>query len=523
MEEQKQFFGLLKPVRRQLFLQKSGVEFQYWLTASTAFALLILFTARMMVFPFYHLFILLGCSLLLTFYGFRIWRKMPGWREAALLFNSYVPDDRVLTALSFINRDGILEKLQLNEAVTYMKREQHMVLTRKKSFLMPKWLLLAVLFGSASALLLSLPNHHLEMAAKKESEIKVMKKVKKELAEKMAQEKNSEKKKALEQAQKIITKNPDPQKALERLTKQKKELELKALQQQEKLENLKAWQQGLQNNNLANLAAALDEKDLKKLSRKLEELNKNYDSLTEGQKQAIAKMSGTNKKLSEQELAKLVQKISGGLSAETSQFQLAAAQDAIGEVENSLKSELADNGLPSDQLASNQSSGKNSPGPTSKNGQHEKGAIGTNPGGQGSNNGSQSGPGSSQQSGKGAGTGGNGNGSGTGPGTGIGQGTGTGTGGGAGLGTGSRQLLTIPEKQTGNTNLETDTGSLSGGSPAQQYQGNGPVLPGQLRPYQEVYGNYLDAYRNSQERVKLPADLEEIVKNYFLSLDPNRE
>ncbi|MEH7106932.1 hypothetical protein V7083_04040, partial [Bacillus sp. JJ1764] len=73
------------------------------------------------------------------------------------------------------------------------------------------------------------------------------------------------------------------------------------------------------------------------------------------------------------------------------------------------------------------------------------------------------------------------------------------------------------------TNLETDSGNLGQGSPSQQFSGNGPVLRGQIRSYQEVYGQYMDTYWNSTDRVTLPSDLEEIVKSYFTTIDPNKE
>jgi hypothetical protein len=524
MEEKKVFYQLLKPVRRQLIILEISREFHYWLTTSFAFAVLLLAVARMMAFPFYHRFIWGGCLLLLLVHGIRVWRRVPDWKRAALLFNLYVPDDRVTTALSFIDSDGIIEKLQLKETLSNMKREQQRVLTRKKNFLLAKWLLIALLLGCTAVLLSSLPNDNLQLATKKETETKVMKKVKKELAKKTEREQNSEEKKVLQQAQEIITKYPEPKKAFEELAKQKKELELKTLKAQEKQETLKAWQHELKNNDLAKLAAALEAQDIEKIMDELERLNKNFSSLTVAQKQAIAKMSGMNKTLTERELAELAKKISEVLNSETNQKQLLAAQSAIEAVQNDILSELAANGLPTNQLASSQATGNTKAGQSVTNGQSQTGSPGKSQGQQGTNNGSKSGTGSSGQSGNGTGSGnGSASGSGSGSGSGQGSGTGTGTGNGAGFGAGSRQLLTVPEKQAGEDNLETDTGSLSGGSPAEQYQGNGPVLPGQLRPYQEVYSSYLDAYRNSQDRVKLPADLEEIVKNYFLSLDPNRE
>lgn len=96
-------------------------------------------------------------------------------------------------------------------------------------------------------------------------------------------------------------------------------------------------------------------------------------------------------------------------------------------------------------------------------------------------------------------------------------------GGGAGLGQGSRELLTIPERFQGDTNVETDAGTIGEGQTGQQSEGTGPVLKGNIRPYSEVFESYEQAYRQSTERLDLPADLGDIVKNYFSTIDPNEE
>lgn len=525
MEDKKLFIKLLQPLRRQLLLKRIFIEFHYWILAASAFSVTILTAARIFVIPFFHEIIWLGCFMIFLVFVIRtIWNR-PGLREAAILFNSYIPDDRVITAFSFLDDEGKLQKLQLAEALPFMKKEQQHVLERKKSYIVPKWLFIAIVLICFSALLNYYPNQNLQLAVKKETEMKVLKKVEKKLEEKEKKENNDETKKALEKAQEIITKNSNPKETLLALAKQKNELELKTLKHQENLENFQAWQQELKKADLNKLADALKEKDIDKIKKELEQLSKKYDSLTESGRQALGKLTGSNQKLSEKEIAKLTKQISEALNAENKMNELADAQAALGEAAESLQNELLENGLQSKQIAlnhSNQSAGGKKNSQNSKNGNPSTGSQASNQGNQSAGNGSQGngskGNGNGSGSGNGAGTG-----QGSGSGTGIGSGGGTGSGGGAGLGTGSRQLLTIPEKIGGKNNLETDTGNIGKGSPAEQFSGNGLILKGQLRSYQEVYGNYTDVYRKSTDRVKLPSDLEEIVKNYYLLLDPNKE
>ncbi|QCJ42033.1 hypothetical protein FAY30_09050 [Bacillus sp. S3] len=524
MEDKQLYFQLLKPIRRQLLRNRIITELHYWLLTVLAFSVLILSAARIVVIPYYHEMIWYGGFFMLLVFVFRCWRSQPGYREAASLFNDYIPDDRVITAFSFIDDDGMLQKLQLAEALTFMKKEQHHVLSRKKHEVRPKWLLMAVLLLGLAILLQYFPNQNLQLAVVKETESKIVKKAVKKLGEKIDKEKNEEKKKALQQAQEIIAKSPELKKAVEELEKQKKELELKALKQKEQLEKLHSLQQELKNMDVSQLAAALNEEDMKKIKKELERFNQKFDSLSESEKQAFSKLSGLNRQLSEKELAELTKKISEALNSENVMNQLADAQAALGEAAESLQTEMLRNGLQPQQVALNsptQSNGGQTNKQNGKNGSSKTGSQGGGQGKQSAGNGSQ-GIGNATGSGNGSGQGtGSGNGNGSGQGTGSGKGTGSGSG--AGLGQGSRQLLTIPEKAAGKDNLETDTGAIGNGSPSEQYEGNGPILKGQLRSYQEVYGTYAEAYRNSTDRVKLPSDLEEIVKNYFLLLDPNKE
>lgn len=97
-----------------------------------------------------------------------------------------------------------------------------------------------------------------------------------------------------------------------------------------------------------------------------------------------------------------------------------------------------------------------------------------------------------------------------------------GSGSGAGFGQGSREL-TIPEKIDGEESAENDFGQLGEGNGEQQLASKAPVLKGTLRSYEEVYGNYERTYRESVERMDLPAYLEDAVKEYFSDLNPEGE
>ncbi|UAC49380.1 hypothetical protein K6959_05900 [Bacillus aquiflavi] len=86
----------------------------------------------------------------------------------------------------------------------------------------------------------------------------------------------------------------------------------------------------------------------------------------------------------------------------------------------------------------------------------------------------------------------------------------------------SQHLLTFPERITGDHHIKEDFGSFEKGQ-EQQAENDELVLKGSIRPYEEVYGQYEEAYRESINRMKLPHDLEDIVKAYFLNVDPNKE
>lgn len=510
-QNREQFLNLLKPVRRQLLFAAAMKELQLLLFYGGASILIVLLLARTVVITDLPVYLFAAALASLSFSFWRFWIRKPGFREAAAVYNRFVPDDRVLTAYSLLNSEGLMELLQLEEALAYMKRDQASVLKRKKQFFYPKWFLgaLAVLLAVSAAAFL--PSTKMERASQLDEEKEIVESAEKQLNEKAEKEKNPETRKLIEETAEEISKLDSAAEALKELEKKNKSLELQKMKEQERQRKLEETKSRLDNAGLSSLAAALDNKDLNKAMDELKELQKNLEELSDKQKEALQELAQKDGPLTDEELDKLAQQLEQALNSSDALSRLAAAQQAVGQAGTKLHSQMSANGMNPGQLALSGSTGQPAPG------QSPGQSTGTG----------------AQQPGKGNAGNGSGSGSGTGSGTGSGSGSGSGSGGsgsgsggmgsGAGLGQGSRELLTVPERITGQVNTETDSGQLGDGGPAGQSEGAGPILRGSARPYSEVYESYERSYRESSERYKLPDELAEIVKNYFTNIDPDGE
>ncbi|WP_316568490.1 hypothetical protein [Neobacillus sp. YIM B06451] len=537
MDDKRQFLKLLSPVRRQLRLARVFTAVQYGLASAGAGYVAVLLLARMVVFP-YYVAAAIVCSVLAFLSVFLVSvRHFPGWKEAAALYNSYVPEDRVLSAHSFHGREGAIEKLLLAEAITYMKREQDRVLSRKKKYPITKWFAAGLLLAAAAVSLGQFPNKKIELAEKRQTELAAIKKAEEAVAEKMKKEKDPLAQKELEELMKELEKARSPEEALKAIDRKRKELALKELKEREKTSELESLINELKEAGLENLASSIAEKDVEKALEEIRRLSKNGEQRTPAQSAALKKLAGADSALSEEQLAKLRKKLEETFQAENDTKVLASVQDTLTKQGQKMQSEMAANGLSTDGFAmgtQNVSPDGQTPstGSQGKNDPVNNGATG-NQSGSSPNTGSTPGNGPENGNGNGSGTGvgngaGQGSGSGSSPGQGNGSGTGNGTGQGgnagkgAGLGQGAQEFLTVPEKIGGNTTVEADFGKLGEGG-SSQFESDGPVQRGTIRPYEEVYGEYAAAYRNSLDRVKLPGGLENIVKNYFSDLDPEKE
>ncbi|MBK5445875.1 MULTISPECIES: hypothetical protein [unclassified Peribacillus] len=521
ISDESQFLKLLKPIQQQLLIQLLLKEGQLLLLAVAVWSFLLLFIARIMVIPFILRYFFIGLICLLAFFLYRVVKRKPDKKMAALLFNKFVPDDRVVTGFAFLGNAGELETLQLRDAIRHMKIHQEKVLSRKKRWFYPKWLTSALCLAVCVLLFIFYPNKEMKEAQKLEKEVKIVEEVKKELEKKANDSKEPAVEKALKEVKKKMALEKDGEKALEALAKQSSELQLKEVKQKEKQKLLEEWQEQTKKSGFSELAKALAQKDMSKVEKELQKLNEKWDELPDEQKQALESLTEQENPLSEEELEALIKQLEEAMKSAELVKQLAEANQAVHQAGTQLQNQLSQNGMPSSQLAF--TNNKGAQGSKAANQPLGQPSTSASPNGQPNLQSGNSAPNQQGQGGQGQ-QGGQGGQQGVGQGQQSGQGGNGGGGKGGtkgGKGQGTREMLTIPEMTDGKQNTETDNGQLGEGS-GEEEEADGPVLKGNLRNYEEVYQQYENSYRQSTERLRLPSDLNNLVKNYFNKLDPER-
>lgn len=509
MNESRRFLELLVPVRNKLFRRHAVKELQLFLLAGSAciFALVIL--ARIIPVPFFDLYAAAILAVLAAVFLYRIWRGRPADKDAAAVFNQFVEDDRVITAYAFLGSDEQLAVLQLKDAVSRMRGKQAEVLDDKQKFLVPKRIFPAIALIMLAGAGLYFPNEAMERAGQIEKKKEVIEETKKKLSKQIDGTKNDQVKKALE-ALKEKAESGDVREVLKELEKQTAQLKLKQHKLAEQEKRTQGLENDLRNAGFNDLAASLKEKDLEKLEKELNNQNSSWDKLTAEQKEILEALQEKAGPLNEKEIADAVSKISEGMQAGEALKQLAAASEQLGEKGSELRGLLGEAGVPPQDLAAAGSGQANEDSPETEGGSQTNGGDGKAGAGKEPGNGPSGSPAGGQNGPAGAG-GGNGSG-----------GKGKGSGKGAGTGQGSRELLTVPSKIGGKEQIQKDTAGKLGEGESSRQEGNGPVLRGTLRDYREVYGSYEKSYREGTERLQLPSELNEIVKNYFSNIDPER-
>lgn len=81
--------------------------------------------------------------------------------------------------------------------------------------------------------------------------------------------------------------------------------------------------------------------------------------------------------------------------------------------------------------------------------------------------------------------------------------------------------MTIPRDYKGSGNIQNDQGELEGSGGEIQKGGVSPTIPGTARPYEEVYRDYEAEARKSLGRSQLPDQMQGLVEEYFMQINPN--
>lgn len=81
--------------------------------------------------------------------------------------------------------------------------------------------------------------------------------------------------------------------------------------------------------------------------------------------------------------------------------------------------------------------------------------------------------------------------------------------------------MTIPRDYKGSGNVQSDSGAIKGGGGDIQKGGVSPTAPGMSRPYEEVYRDYETEARKTLDRNQLPDQMQGLVEEYFIQINPN--
>ena len=138
MAERIQFIKLINPIQRQQFFELVVKEAQLLLVMTGIASCFLLLFARFLIIPFLSNYFIGMLVVLLLFFSIRLWIKRPRFLTAVKVYNEYVPDDRVITAYSFLENKEAMATLQLADAIKHMKLHHETVTKRKRKWMHPK-------------------------------------------------------------------------------------------------------------------------------------------------------------------------------------------------------------------------------------------------------------------------------------------------------------------------------------------------------------------------------------------------
>lgn len=455
----------IRKANRRLKLQFIMKQLQIAVSLGLASALLIIVISRLFIFPYYGFYAYFAAALAMLGLLLIAIRQLPRRQQAINELDRFTPHNQLLT-LSQIPKGNRLADDLAKRTEKEIHLSYQLFKKDKNDWFVPKWLLISL--GLSVLLMISglFPASTQLEAKDREQEQQLIEEMI-EKVEKQKEEADSPNiKKELESLEEKLTESETPEQALRELVKKQKELAMK--QQQKEQEGTRQ----------ANEEAEA----LEKVSAQLAEQAGNIQT-------ALSEM---------------------GKPVAFDLQQSIAANDRSGDPQESgreqSESEGAESGSEQAEGNSSENAGSSGESGTAGEGGEQAGGDGeADDAGDGQGGDSDSDSSSGGEDGSAAGQG-------------SGQGNGTNPGDGAGTGQGSRELLSIPSRIGGAAETTVDGGELSEGEGAFE-EGTVDAERGSVRPYQEVVGSYSDSYFSSAERMKLPPDLQNIVEQYFSSIE----
>ncbi|MEI2664915.1 hypothetical protein [Rossellomorea sp. LJF3] len=489
------FLQLLKQLRKMLLIRQFWYVFQLLLVIAGAFALSLISLASVIIIPYWDRILWIGIFFIVVSGLVLSFPRRVTLKESALFYDRFVEDDRVTAAYSSLHNGHVLSPLIIRDALVKMEETPPKMETYRKRIIQPRLMISTMLLLFLSLLIFTQRDATFQEAKRMEKEKEIIAQSNSRITKQANKKENASIKERLLKENEQLKKKKAAIERYEEINKKVKELTL----QKKTMEKQRAKQQDVKKEldglDFPDIKAAIQENDSDKLQQKL-------NQLSEEQKNQLLGAMKNHGIASLEELANVLKETKGSNQLnEIANLQEELQQEAdllgnaIGKSSTIDQGQAAQN-TPSKQKGAASSKQSNSNSETNKqNDSSTKGSGATS---------------SSGQSGKGAGTG-----SGTGKGS-----SGKGNGTGAGLGQGDRELLSVPEKTGGESRIELDSGKLGEGKRGDQFQADGPVQKGSLRPYEEVYQQYYSSYRRGTDRATIPKDLEHIIESYFSEIDP---
>ena len=460
MDDKKRLWKAVSSARRSLLFEKLLIGAQKGLLYAVLSATIIYIISRLFVLPYYSR-VAIGVAILAFLWQImRVITNRLSKKEALLTLDSYFTHNELLTALT-AKEDNTLVQSLIKKA--FVQKDGALLAFKKRpqKILQPK--LLASTFGLLMLLLVlvALPAATQQEAKVVEADRDITKEIKKDIDEQLKKELSEEAKKELAELKKALQEAETSEQALKELVKKQKEL-------------MKQQQQLTEQQQTSELAQG----DLQQLNE-LATLNKEL-AATAGEAQS--------------ELSKLGKPVDLNLQKTIANMNNASTSSPSNAQQGTTASNSNNNNAQNNGNSQNGSSGQGTSS-SSNNGQGQQG--------------------NSSSSGQGQGQGQQGSGTGTSAGSGPGNGKGGLQGG---TGSGGRDLLAVPNRIGGSSDTTIDSGNIGEGDTIEE-KGFVPAIKGDIRPYEEVVGTYKDSYMQSTERLQLPSDLQQMVQNYFTSIE----
>lgn len=508
--------NILKKVRRRVLLKLTLRNLAIGVCAALFTGIVISLMSRILpVYRVYTLCIYISIpiiilSLLSTF------AMIPKKASMARLVDSFGLRERVTTALELEKENSPYKELLVQDTEAHLEKlnykEKIRVAPNKKIIITITMLIVA--FGAT--MLLPEP---LKEKAEQAHVLDQYKKEQKKKAEKSEKEVKENKTLTEEQKKELLAKlamlkqelkkakdSKEADKALEKTA-----MKLEQLKKSAKSEDLKTLAEKLTENQYTkDLAKALRTENANEIKKQLEELKNKSKSMDQASKKSLqSALENASNSMEGGELKDSIEGLSNSISSGDKDAIVKSVDKVSSAINNSLSQEDMNEALA--QAQSNLQDQQT--GSTSAQGQ-----------GSGKGQGAGSGTGSGTGSGSGQGQGAGGSGAGSGSGNGDGGVTPYGQGGIANKpqssGTEKQyEKVFTPSRLGGQGETSAVTGkSDSAGKSETSITSNSNATLGELKPYNQVVGEYSEKAMESVNNSSIPSGMEEIIKSYFASL-----